>query len=134
MTIFISNKALERQKRDPFIKNNLQLYLKEVMMLVYSEGKRQTEKIGKFNISPRGHKKIRIAWHKKGNDIYIDDFLYHETESDYVDKWNKKVLNGKIKIEDYEKEGYVELQLNAFINEKNKIDVEKYITTYIGSI
>ncbi len=68
--------------------------------------KRPKERIGDFFISPRGHKKIRVAWHIKDENIYIDDFLYHEN-NDYVDKWNKKAARKEIRIEDYEKEGYM---------------------------
>lgn len=106
MKVFISKKALERSKKDKFIKENLDKYIKEINMLIASQLKRPTEKIGEFNITPRGSRKERLAWHREGDELYIDDFLYHEKGEDYVDKWNIKARIGKIKREDYRSLGY----------------------------
>ncbi|MEM1577726.1 MAG: hypothetical protein QXM27_01810 [Candidatus Pacearchaeota archaeon] len=122
MGVYISKKALKRSIRDSFIRGKISEYLDEIRLIVYSKGKRPTERIKEFNVSPRGHKKIRIAWHIEGDNFYIDDFLYHETDKYYVDKWNKKVLTGEITLETYRKEGYIELPLNKL----DTINVEEY--------
>ncbi|MCX8194047.1 MAG: hypothetical protein N3G19_01665 [Candidatus Pacearchaeota archaeon] len=106
MKIFISKKALERAKKDKYVKEHLNEYMKEINMLTASQLKRPTERIGEFNVTPRGGRKERIAWHREGDDLYIDDFLYHERGEDYVDKWNIKARIGKIKRKDYENDGY----------------------------
>lgn len=106
MKVFISRKALDRSKKNKFVKEHLREYMKEIDMLVASQLKRPTERIGEFNVTPRGDKKERVAWHREGEDLYVDDFLYHEKDEDYVDKWNIKARIGKIKREDYESVGY----------------------------
>ncbi|MEM2713667.1 MAG: hypothetical protein QXE64_00165 [Candidatus Pacearchaeota archaeon] len=120
--IFISKEALIRQSKDRFVTEHLADFLDEIRLIALSEGKRPTERIGEFNISPRGHTKIRIAWHREGEDIYIDDFLYHKGE-DYVDKWNIKAAKGKITRKDYS--SYTKLPISALLND-NKPDVESY--------
>lgn len=103
----ISIQALERSKRDAFVKTNWKIYRKEIIMLTLSEGNRPAEKIGDFFVTPRGSVKHRIAWHfsidNKTNikTIYIDDILYHVTPERYVDDWNKKVRAGKINLGSY---------------------------------
>ncbi|MEM2954717.1 MAG: hypothetical protein QW625_02090 [Candidatus Nanoarchaeia archaeon] len=106
MKVFVSKKALERSKKDKFVREHLSEYMKEINMLIASQLKRPTERIGDFNITPRGGRKERLAWHREGDDLYIDDFLYHESGEDYVDKWNIKARIGKIKIKDYKSTGY----------------------------
>lgn len=113
MKVFVSKKALERSNKDKFVREHLSEYMKEINMLIASQLNRPTERIGEFNVTPRGHKKERIAWHREGNDLYVDDFLYHESGEDYVDKWNIKARIGKIKIEDYKNTGYESYKLLA---------------------
>ncbi len=58
-----------------------------------------------FNVSPRGHEKRRIAWHflleEETIIVFIDDLLYHVTESAYIDNWNIKVRQKQITIKNY---------------------------------
>jgi hypothetical protein len=76
----ISVQALERLKRDAFVKTNWKRYRQEILMLGASGGNRPTETIGDFFVSPRGHVKHRIAWHFSVDTaidtktIYIDEF------------------------------------------------------------
>lgn len=76
-------------------------------MILLSQGNRPCETIGKFTVSPRSNKKIRIAWHflyiQKTDTlvVYIDDLLYHITDEYYVDKWNEKVRTGRINLSSY---------------------------------
>lgn len=105
--VVISKQARERAQKDKYVKNNKQLYKNEITMIQLSEGNRPCEAVGKFLISPRGNKKIRIAWHfiyDSSTDtkvIYIDDLLYHISDYYYVDKWNEKVRNGLISLNSY---------------------------------
>lgn len=105
--VLISKQALERFKNDLFVNNNKNQYIQEINMLKTSEGNRPTEIIGKFLVSPRGNKKIRIAWHfaidtkTDTKIIYVDDMLYHISDKFYVDKWNEKVRAGKINLSSY---------------------------------
>lgn len=105
--ILISRQANERARKDKYIDNNKVIYIREINMIQASYGNRPKETIGKFFISPRGNKKIRVAWHftyDKNSDtliVYIDDLLYHITEEYYVDKWNEKAKIGKINLNSY---------------------------------
>lgn len=105
--ILISRQARERAKKDKYIKSNRIAYIKEVNRIQASYGNRPREVMGKFLVSPRGNKKIRVAWHfayDKNLDtlvIYIDDLLYHITDEYYVDKWNEKVRIGLISLNSY---------------------------------
>lgn len=111
ISVFISAQAIERVRRDKFILGNKKPYAKEIEMLRFSGASRPSEKIGSFSVSPRGNKKIRIAWHfaiDTSTDtliIYIDDLLYHIADEFYVNKWNEKVRTGKINLSSYS--GYV---------------------------
>lgn len=105
--LLISEQALNRSKRDKYIKNNWKVYRKEILMLGASSGNRPTEKIGDFFITPRGHVRHRIAWHfaidtkTDTKMIYIDDVLYKISESDYVGNWADKSRDGKINLGSY---------------------------------
>jgi len=105
--IFISEQALERLKKDKYIKNNKKEYNNEIIRIRDSLLNRPKEVIGKFLISPRGEKNIRVAWHieyNKSKDttiIYIDDLLYHIKEGIYIDKWNEKARKNLISLNSY---------------------------------
>lgn len=102
-----SLQAREHVKRDNFVRSNKKRYNNEIIMIALSNGDRPVERIGDFLISPRGHSKIRVAWHKEFNSktdtliIYIDDLLYHITDTDYVDNWDHKARIGKINKNSY---------------------------------
>lgn len=110
--ILISIQARNRINKDKYIQENKKEYNQEILMIAQSLSKRPTERIGKFNVSPRGHKDFRVAWHFEYNEktdtmtIYIDDLLYHERKLKYVDDWNEKVRIGKISLGSYS--GYSE--------------------------
>jgi len=95
--VCISEQAIERSKKDRYVRENLKRYAAEINRIAEEPEKISQEIIGDFRISPRGHKNIRVAWHMKRRDgqeeVCVDDLLYHKGE-DYVDKWNKKVSKG----------------------------------------
>lgn len=104
---WISKQARERAKKDNFVRSNKKKYNNEIAMIILSGGIRPVELIGDFLVSPRGHVKHRVAWHKafdqKANIlvIYIDDLLYHVTEEDYVGYWNSKARERRISLSSY---------------------------------
>lgn len=108
--VLISKQAQERSEKDPRVRENMQRYAKEIEMIKADPEHRQQEMIGSFHVSPRSGtgSGIRVAWHRTTDTennreiIYIDDFLYHINDKDYVGRWNKKAGSGKIKISDYE--------------------------------
>ena len=109
--IQISRYALERAKKDPFIKENIDRYENEIEMISKNPGSRPQEKIGEFNVSPRGrsYNGLRVAWHfdAGANTLFVDDLLYHTRGGDYVDDWARKVNRlGEIKIQNYRERGY----------------------------
>jgi hypothetical protein len=128
--IFLSKKAIEKVEKDKYVREKIEAYLAEIERLI--KGKRPTEKIGEFNVSPRGHKNIRIAWHieyderDKSHILYIDDFLYHEKEKEYKGGWIKGVERGKITINTYKESGYMPLT-NELWEDLEKRRVEKYL-------
>lgn len=105
--IFISKQALERLKKDRFVKANKKFYNNEILMIRDSEGTRPVETIGKFKVSPRGHKKIRVVWYFEYDSkkdtliIYIADLVYHIKEGVYVNQWNKRARTGDISLKNY---------------------------------
>ena len=103
--ILISKQALDRIKNDRFVKQNRNWYESQIIMLGKAPFERPKERLGNFNVSPRGHEKRRIAWHLEIKEntiiIFIDDLLYHITEDKYVENWNIKVVNKKINLKDY---------------------------------
>ncbi len=109
LTIMISDKALERARKDRTVKSMTRKYLAEIDKIAESPNQRPQEQIGEFHVSPRGQKEIRVAWHydPKGNILYIDDLLYHKSENEYVDNWATKVRQGHIKRNKYA--GYEQL-------------------------
>ncbi len=103
--IFISRKALERLKKDKFVRENRKWYNQQIFLISQDPFHRPSERIGHFIVAPRGHEIKRIAYHFEMNDkfilIYIDDFLYHKSDTRYVDNWNEKVNNKQISLRDY---------------------------------
>lgn len=101
----VSKQALERFSKDKFLKQNRNWYNKQIILLVESRLNRPTERIGDFNITPRGHEKKRIAWHFEVREetitLFIDGLLYHVIENKYVDNWNIKAANKEIRLKDY---------------------------------
>ncbi len=108
LEVLISNKAVERSRRDRTVKSNLKQYRKEIEMIMANPRLRPQEILGEFHVSPRGHKDIRIAWHydSSNNILYVDDLLYHVRANQYVDNWNDKAKKRIITKQDYEKAGY----------------------------
>ena len=104
LEIFISQKALERAKRDRKIKENIKRYRAEIQKIAADPHQRPQEILGEFHVSPQGHTDIRVAWHYEPheNRLYIDDLLYHRGEKTYVDKWNEKAARRKITRRDYQ--------------------------------
>ena len=106
--VFISQQALSRVRKDAFVcqSSNKKGYLQIISSLRVATTSYPTERIGSFNVSPRGHGQRRIAWHFviKGTvlNLFIDDLLYHTSGSTkYVDDWNVKASFGKITLRDY---------------------------------
>ncbi len=110
LEVLISEKALERARKDPRIKNNIEKYVDEIKMIMSDPRQRPQEILGKFHVSPRGKGKggIRVAWHLDGNILYVDDLLYHERGNQYVDNWARKAGKKKVVISDYAESGYVD--------------------------
>lgn len=108
LKIFISKNALERIKKDKFVRENLKWYNQHILMIAQNPNRVPHEKIGKFYINPRGHENRRIAYHFEFVEkdrlwiIYIDDLLYHE-KTGYVDSWNVKAKMGEIKNLEFKK-------------------------------
>jgi len=111
ITILISRKAIDRSKRDNRIRQDISRYVHEIEMIKADPSIRGQKMIGEFHVSPRSKTAggDRVAWHfdRSSNTLYIDDLLYHINDKDYVDKWNRKAANGKIKRADYIRSGYV---------------------------
>lgn len=112
--VLVSRKALSRVRKDSTVKNNFSRYLHEIEMIKNNPSVRPKEKIGEFLVSPQGKspKGLRVAWHydAKSNTLYVDDFLYHESEREYVGKWNRRAADREIIKKDYESSGYVPLE------------------------
>ena len=110
LAILISNEAVERSKKDNFIRGNIRKYVHEIEMIKADPSHRPQEIIGEFHVSPRGHVNLRVAWHfdRKNNILYIDDLLYEKKGGEYVDRWNRKASQGKIRRADYSRNGYGE--------------------------
>jgi len=108
--VLISKQARERSKKDVRVKQNMKKYADEIRLIFGDSLHRPQEIVGNFHVSPRSKAKggIRVAWHRKidkeqGKEIiYIDDFLYHINNRDYVDFWNRKASRGEITLDDYE--------------------------------
>ena len=111
LEVFISRDAIQRSEDDVKVKNNMVQYMKEIQMIAADPNHRPQEILGEFHVSPRGHKNIRVAWHyDRGTDkLFIDDLLYHRRGNKYVDNWDSRASQGKIKRKDYEKSGYQSL-------------------------
>jgi hypothetical protein len=130
--VFLSKEAIKKVEKNSRVREKIENYLAEIERLIKAKGKRPTEKIGKFNVSPRGHKNIRIAWHIERDErdksyiLYIDDFLYHEKEKEYKGEWIKGVEQGKITIDTYKENGYMPLT-NELWGDLEKRRVEKYL-------
>ena len=93
-------------KKDKKVRSWKKIYMKEIAMIAQAQLERPAETIGGFRVSPRGGGKIqRVAWHLKvvGDTmmIFIDDFLYHITKSDYVDDWATKARYNHITQANY---------------------------------
>lgn len=111
-SVMISNKALERSKKDSFVKQHMKQYMAEIEKIRQNVRARPQERIGEFQVSPQGQsiKGLRVAWHVAYPNgiptLYVDDFLYHEGEGRYVSNWNGKVKSGGITLGDYISTGY----------------------------
>lgn len=108
LEIRISMKALERSRKDSFVRANIKRYLDEIERIVEAPEKRGQEKVGEFCVSPLGHRSIRVAWHwdKEKGILYIDDFLYHKSQYRYVDDWGNKAGDKRITQHTYQERGY----------------------------
>ena len=108
----ISRKALERLKKDRFLKENKKRYISEIKKILASPNQRPQELISEFHVSPRGESGSggpRIAWHydPKEHKLYIDDLLYHVDQHRYVDDWATRVRKKEITLSQYLSSGYV---------------------------
>ncbi len=89
--VFISLQALGRVRKSTFISQsqNKKWYTRVISSLIASQLAYPSEKIGPFFVSPRGHEKRRVAWHFALEStimhLFIDDLLYHISNSKYVD-------------------------------------------------
>ena len=113
LEIFISRGAIQRSEDDDKVKDNMVQYMKEIQMIAANPNHGPQEVLGEFHVSPRGHKNIRVAWHydKAANRLYVDDLLYYRRGNKYVDNWNSRASQGRIKKKDYEKSGYQPLTM-----------------------
>ncbi|MBI2629977.1 hypothetical protein HYW76_02655 [Candidatus Pacearchaeota archaeon] len=107
--IMISRPALERARKDGYIKNHLSKYKGFIRKIAANPINPVKENIGDFSISPLGAPNERVAWHydARTNTLYIDDVLYHDSDRRYVDNWNKKVTSRKVTKSQYQQSGYV---------------------------
>ncbi len=111
ITILISKKALERARKDSTIRGNWDKFKDEIEMISKSPQGRPKERIGEFLVSPRGangRTAPRIVWDydSRTDTLRIFDVLYHVGMDRYVDNWNQRVTEGKIKKDDYERAGF----------------------------
>lgn len=106
--ILVSKKAMARLRKDKRIQENTGKYGDIMRMIASAPKSYQQESLGDFQVSPRGHNPLRVAWHfnKDSGKVYIDDFLYHTKGDKYNDNWNKKVAKGSITLKDYKDSGY----------------------------
>ena len=86
--------------------------MREIKTIAHSPlDRKKREKVGDFSVSPMGRsrKGFRIAWHYDGaaNTLFIDDLLYHTSQYEYIDSWNRRV-NEDINLDYYKKIGYKE--------------------------
>ncbi|MDD5133638.1 MAG: hypothetical protein PHD81_00235 [Candidatus Nanoarchaeia archaeon] len=106
MRILISDQALNRLKRDKYIKQNKDKYNKIIFMIAQSKLNYEKEKNGDFWVSPKGGKSERVAWHfevdiaNKIIKLFIDDILYHEGRN-YIENWDINAINRKIILRNY---------------------------------
>lgn len=119
LSIYISNDAIEKSRKDQWVRQNLGRFVKEIRMIEQNPHARPQERMGEFTVSPRGHTDVRVAWHydREKNELYIDDFLRHETRG-YAEKWDQKVIRGKIKKETYKTRGYQQVEKPEDIERK----------------
>jgi hypothetical protein len=105
----VSEKAMQRTERDRRISQNMAKFWDYVARIASSPIQYPQEIIGEFRISPRGHNPLRIAWgyDSATKTLNIYDFLYHISDKDYVDRWNRKAANGTITREDYQQAGFI---------------------------
>jgi len=111
MYVLISKAACNTYEKDSYVNENIDRYIEEIWKIknMMESGKLSaTKKIGDFYITPRGHKRERIAWFKERDKIIIADFFVHD---DRHKKFCKLAANRKIKREDYVK-GVIPLETN----------------------
>lgn len=101
--VMTSKQARNARKKDKTISDNLGEYISEIRKIVINPEKREAETIGEFLVSPRGGKRIRIAWEydPESNTIKIHDLLYHVSMDEYNGKWNRKATKGEITKKTY---------------------------------
>jgi hypothetical protein len=120
--IMISKQAIQRAKKDKFVKSNLSKYNGRITqlynLLLNARNKKEAlaifsreiavEKIGGFEVFPKGRvesKAIRIAFTKLVSDelilVNIHDLLYHSDSRTYVDRWNLRAMKKQITPSNY---------------------------------
>jgi len=104
--LYLSTK-IKKRKKDKHIRPKIDWYNQKIFMIFMQLINYQSETLGKFNISPRGHEDNRIVWFfeiddaKKVIRIFICDLIYHVRANNYLDNIDIKAANGELKRNDY---------------------------------
>jgi hypothetical protein len=106
LEVVISEQALDRLKKDKFVRENRKQFHREINMISQSPEARPQERLGNFKVSPRGGSSngIRVAWNLDpvSGQLRIYDLLYHKSNERYVDGWNDKARLRTIQPGDYD--------------------------------
>lgn len=98
---YVTTQLLKRIEKDSRVKQEIERYARIIRSIIEVGRSYQSEVIGEFFISPRGHTPFRVAWWIEGDKLFIADLLYEVETGVYVDKWNRKAGKGEINRKAY---------------------------------
>ena len=105
--IYISQEGWDRVLKEPYVRANLDSYVKEIEKITSFPSKVNASKIGDFRVTSTKGKKEKIAWRyetgKSGIErVYIDDLLFKDNNNKSLGGgWEKKAKGGEITANDY---------------------------------
>ncbi len=106
--IYISQEGWDRVLKEPYVRANLDSYVREIEKITSSPSKVNALKIGDFLLTPPKGKKEKVVWRyevgKRGREIvYIDDLLFKDNNNNKSlgGGWEKKAKGGEIIANDY---------------------------------
>lgn len=112
INIKISKKAEDRTEKDGYVSEHKKIYERIVRKIARNNSSLQrVEIIGEFWVYPtgfsgRGGPRVAFGFDRKTKTITIYDFLYHKSNYEYVDSWNRRVTSGEITRKSYDSKGY----------------------------